>query len=223
MIIESHTLSPAQQGMLFQTLVSPGTGAYLNQMIFDFPQELHPATFWRAWEQVVEYHPILRSSVRWVGLEEPVLDVHDHVNLPIVERDLRDLPDQKQKEFIESYLHEDRCLGVDLNSAPTHALYFVSPAGCTFLLYPYLPSYYFRWSFNGSIVSPSVRSLPVLSKGTTPATSSQQTVPCLCGLACATGFFKGGALLEGKVEGICKPYSRKSSLLVWLPAIMVNL
>jgi amino acid adenylation domain-containing protein len=118
MILESHTLSPAQQGMLFQTLVSPDTGAYLNQMIFDFPEALHPATFWRAWEQVVESHPILRSSVRWVGLEEPVLDVHDHVNLSIVERDLRELPDQKQKEYIESYLHEDRCLGVDLNSAP---------------------------------------------------------------------------------------------------------
>ena len=57
-----YTLSPTQQGMLFHTLSDQRTGAYFQQIVYTLHGALDAAAFRRAWQQVVDRHPALRST-----------------------------------------------------------------------------------------------------------------------------------------------------------------
>ena len=66
-----YPLSPMQQGMLFHTLQSPGTGVCFEQDSYVIHGDLDPARFKRAWEQVVAALPVLRTVFLWEDIEEP--------------------------------------------------------------------------------------------------------------------------------------------------------
>lgn len=48
-----------------------------------------------AWARLVARHPILRTSFRWEGIEEPLQDVHLSADLPWREEDWRGLRDEE--------------------------------------------------------------------------------------------------------------------------------
>ena len=60
-----YPLSPMQEGMLFHTLMNPGTGIYLMQNRYCVEGDLDQAVFRRAWTQVIARHSILRTSFVW--------------------------------------------------------------------------------------------------------------------------------------------------------------
>ena len=89
-IEDLYPLAPLQEGLLFHTLSSPGSGVYVLQLNCTVHGELDTAAFRRAWEAVVERHPVLRTSFRWRGLDAPLQAVHGRVEtgeLPVVEAD----------------------------------------------------------------------------------------------------------------------------------------
>ena len=57
-----YPLSPMQEGMLFHTLMNPGTGIYLMQNRYYVEGDVDAELFRRAWEQVIARHSILRTS-----------------------------------------------------------------------------------------------------------------------------------------------------------------
>ena len=84
-----YPLSPMQQGMLFHTVYERESGPYFEQSVFTLEGELDVASFQRAWQFVVDRHPILRSSFIW-DLEKPLQVVHRKVAIKIHEQDWRD-------------------------------------------------------------------------------------------------------------------------------------
>jgi surfactin family lipopeptide synthetase C len=60
-----YQLSPMQQGMLFHTIYAPESGAYFEQSVFTIKGELEVGAFERAWQHIIDRHPILRSSFLW--------------------------------------------------------------------------------------------------------------------------------------------------------------
>jgi len=64
---DAYPLTPLQEGMLFHTLADPGSGAYLEQLVFEI-DDLRPEAFEQAWREVVSRHEVLRTSVHWEGL-----------------------------------------------------------------------------------------------------------------------------------------------------------
>ncbi|WP_394831236.1 non-ribosomal peptide synthase/polyketide synthase [Pendulispora rubella] len=120
-----YRLSPMQQGMLFHTLRDPHSGVYLEQVRCVLDGDLDVAMFERAWRRAVEWHPALRVSLHWEGLEEPVQIVRRRVDVPFVHEDLRALSESQQRTWILSYLANERARGFDLTRAPLMSLLLV--------------------------------------------------------------------------------------------------
>ncbi len=117
-ITDSYPLAPMQQGMLFHHLLGTHPGADLEQITATLPEDLDVLAFQRAWQTVVARHPVLRTSFRWEGLDEPLQDVHAGVEPPWEVHDLRGLPATARRDRFEEWLVTDRTRGFDLRHAP---------------------------------------------------------------------------------------------------------
>ncbi|PSL55729.1 non-ribosomal peptide synthase protein (TIGR01720 family)/amino acid adenylation domain-containing protein [Saccharothrix carnea] len=82
-----YPLTPLQAGMVFHSLVEPG--AYVDRMRLVLDGVSDPEALARAWQRVVDRTPVLRTSVVWEGVDEPVQVVHRRVELPVTGADER--------------------------------------------------------------------------------------------------------------------------------------
>ncbi|MDY7096206.1 MAG: amino acid adenylation domain-containing protein, partial [Acidobacteriota bacterium] len=113
-----YGLSPLQQGMLFHNLVQPEGGFYMAQNGHQVAGRLDIDIFRQAWQTVVDAHPVLRTSFRWDGLDEPVQVVHGEAEVPVRYEDWSDLSSDEQRRRLDEYLEEDRRQSFPLDSAP---------------------------------------------------------------------------------------------------------
>ncbi|MDC8016187.1 non-ribosomal peptide synthetase [Tahibacter soli] len=86
-IQDVYPLSPLQEGILFHHLIENEGDAYLLRSVVAFDSRARLDRFLRAVQTVIDRHDILRSSLRWVGLAQPVQVVHRAASLPLVELD----------------------------------------------------------------------------------------------------------------------------------------
>jgi amino acid adenylation domain-containing protein len=112
-----YPLSPMQQGMLFETLAGE-RGVYFIQIAWTLRGDLDAAAFLRAWQEVTDRHPILRTGFAWERLERPVQVVRRRATLPVHEEDLRGLPAAEQQDRVARFLAADREQGFDLTKPP---------------------------------------------------------------------------------------------------------
>ena len=77
--------------MLFHSLVDAEGRAYHDQVHVRLSGVSDPRAFGLAWQRVVDRTPVLRSSVVWEGVDEPLQVVQREVVLPIVHHDWRHL------------------------------------------------------------------------------------------------------------------------------------
>src|SRR5690349_7315677 len=89
-----YALAPLQQGILFHALYAAEAGVYLVEIVWTLEGELDAACFQRAWQEVVDRHPILRTAFVWERLEKPMQLVRRRVPIAVEERDLRALPEE---------------------------------------------------------------------------------------------------------------------------------
>jgi len=117
-IEDIYPLSPMQQGMLFHSLYSPESGEYIEQLCCKLQGNLDVVAFERAWQEVIDRHPILRTSFIWEGLEEPLQVVQRIATLKIEQADWRQVPQKEQGKRLADYFLSDRSRGFDLSIAP---------------------------------------------------------------------------------------------------------
>jgi amino acid adenylation domain-containing protein/non-ribosomal peptide synthase protein (TIGR01720 family) len=113
-----YPLTPMQQGMLFHTLLSPGSGVYFEQLVCRLRAPFDAAAFEQAWQRVLERHSVLRTAFVWEGLERPLQVVHQRLRLPIERHDWRGLTEAEQEAKFSAFLSEDRERGFALGQAP---------------------------------------------------------------------------------------------------------
>jgi amino acid adenylation domain-containing protein len=117
--IESiYPLSPMQQGMLFHTLYAPSSGVYVEQLSCTLTGKLEIAAFERAWQQVVERHPVLRTLFVWEHGKQPLQVVCKSVSLPWIIHDWQEFSAIEQQERLQTLLQMEREQGFELNKAP---------------------------------------------------------------------------------------------------------
>ncbi|MHC8306627.1 amino acid adenylation domain-containing protein [Pseudomonas sp. PB3P13] len=88
-IEDLYPLSPMQAGLLFHSVYESAPGAYVNQLSVEV-RGLDAGRLGRAWQAVLDTHPILRSSFHFPdGFEAPVQVVHRHLQLPLTCLDWR--------------------------------------------------------------------------------------------------------------------------------------
>ncbi|MCE4056445.1 non-ribosomal peptide synthetase [Pseudomonas sp. Au-Pse12] len=127
-IEDLYPLTPMQQGMLFHTLYEPQEQAYINQLRLDI-HGLDPQRFAAAWQEALDRHPILRSSVHWEGLDSAHQLVRSQVKVPLqvlqaAPMDLDLLAEQQRRQGFE--LHRApllRLLLVPLADNNWHLIY----------------------------------------------------------------------------------------------------
>ncbi|VEP18728.1 Non-ribosomal peptide synthase [Hyella patelloides LEGE 07179] len=113
-----YPLSPLQQVMLFHSFDKPASGVYVNQTSWDFYGELNLSAFVRAWQQVMDRHPVLRTAFVWGNLKEPLQIVSRYVKLDWSEQDWQNVPHAQQQKRLENLLDTDRKRGFELSEAP---------------------------------------------------------------------------------------------------------
>ncbi|MEE4150888.1 syringopeptin non-ribosomal peptide synthetase SypC, partial [Pseudomonas viridiflava] len=84
-IQDIYALAPLQEGILYHHLATDEGDPYVLQMLFAFDDRECLAGFASALQSVVERHDILRTSVVWEGLEQPVQVVWRHAKLSLEE------------------------------------------------------------------------------------------------------------------------------------------
>ena len=88
----SYPLSPMQQGMLLHSLHEEG--AYVQQMICSLSERINTTLFVKAWQRVLDRHPVLRSSLHCEGVEGPLQNVHSNLQCPFASEDWSTLTPQ---------------------------------------------------------------------------------------------------------------------------------
>ena len=113
-----YELSPMQLGMLFQTLLAPGTGMFVEEQMSSVPDAVHPGLVERAWNNVAGRTAVLRSSFHWRDIQQPVQVVHRHAAIRVEYLDLcRREPNVAAAEFAD-FREERRRRGFDLETPP---------------------------------------------------------------------------------------------------------
>ena len=115
---ESYPLSPLQEGMLFHSLASIGTGVDIEQIICSIHEKLNIEAFQRAWGRVVERNAVLRSKFEWEDISESRQIVIPNISFKGEYFDWKSLSTLKQKESLELYIQRDRAHGFDIDQVP---------------------------------------------------------------------------------------------------------
>ena len=71
-IVDAYPLSPTQQGMLFESLYASDPSLYVEHISWDLQGDLNVAAYRRAWDEVVQRHPALRTAMVWESIERPL-------------------------------------------------------------------------------------------------------------------------------------------------------
>ncbi|WP_241144608.1 condensation domain-containing protein, partial [Achromobacter xylosoxidans] len=89
MLEDVYPVSPVQEGMIFHSLESPGSGLYVNQLSVPVGN-VDVARFAQAWRTLVARHPILRTGILWqAGLSRPLQLVYREVDSEVALLDWR--------------------------------------------------------------------------------------------------------------------------------------
>jgi amino acid adenylation domain-containing protein len=91
---------------------------YFEQLSCRIAGGLDVAAFRRAWQTVVERHPVLRTAFLWDGLAEPLQVVRRRVELVWQEADWRGLEASEQQARVAEALARDRQRDFELERAP---------------------------------------------------------------------------------------------------------
>jgi amino acid adenylation domain-containing protein len=121
-----YELSPMQLGMLFQSLLSPKAGVFVEQIAVRLPSAIVRTSFERAWQAAVDRTPVLRSSFHWGDLEKPVQVVHRRVPVRVQVLDWRGVPPAGHERHVTDYLRRERSLAFELDAPPLMRLTLAS-------------------------------------------------------------------------------------------------
>ena len=113
-----YPLSPMQEGMLFHSVSDPDSTAYLSQCTYTYKGVLNTDDYKRAWQRVVDQHPVLRTLVLWDQKERPLQLVRRQVTLEWQEEDWRTSSSEEQCHQLERFLEHDRHQSFNFKKAP---------------------------------------------------------------------------------------------------------
>lgn len=116
-IEDVYPLTPMQSGLLYHNLLDQRRKLYLEQIHLELEGVSDPARLAAAWQAVVDRTSVLRTSVHWSGLAEPVQVVHASAELPVTVTDWTGLDDVGHEQAVNGLLDAEQHRGLDLSKA----------------------------------------------------------------------------------------------------------
>jgi amino acid adenylation domain-containing protein len=123
----------------------------IEQIVCALHEGIDAPAFEQAWGRVIGRHPVLRTSFRWQGLEQPIQEVRRYLRCPMEQADWCGLPEEEQEARLDDYLRTDRRIGFELNKAPLMRLVLFRCAEA---------DYKFIWTFHHALLDG--RSFPLV-------------------------------------------------------------
>jgi amino acid adenylation domain-containing protein len=102
-----YPLTSTQQGILFQSIQSPGLGMYLNQISLNIHGNLDSRWIKKVWQTLLMRHALLRTAFYFTELDTPVQVVYKCAQVVFSYKNLSHLLSPKQEEQIKKFLTED--------------------------------------------------------------------------------------------------------------------
>ena len=118
-IEDVYPATPLQRGMLFHSAETPGSGTYFERLHHGVRGGFDTAAFRRAWQVVVDRHPILRT--RFAGVDDPETAhqvVLRRMEVAWQEQDWRGHDPADLDERLEADFREVSRRGFDVSTAP---------------------------------------------------------------------------------------------------------
>ncbi|NET44013.1 condensation domain-containing protein [Okeania sp. SIO2B3] len=134
-----YPLSPSQQGILFETLASPGSGIHIEQTVLSLQGNFNLIAWEKAWKIIIERHSILRTGFVWKNQDQPAQFVLQTVKIPLETEDWREFSPSHQKEKLTDYIQTKRQQGFNLTQVPIMSLALFQVGDDT---------YQFVWTFH---------------------------------------------------------------------------
>jgi amino acid adenylation domain-containing protein len=114
----AYPLSPLQQGIFFECLRGQDRSLYVEQATCLIDGTVERESFARAWQMVIDRHPVLRTAFVWKADGDVEQIVATHVPVPYHEEDWSNRPGAEQERAWHAYLDRERQAGFDLDRAP---------------------------------------------------------------------------------------------------------
>src|SRR5262245_24758866 len=111
-IEDAYPLSPMQQGMLFHSLYATNTGIYVSSHAW-LLKRLDDSAFERAWQKVLDRHPILRTAFSWKNTDQPLQAVLPHVKVPLERQNWKGSSQAESEARLNAYLQTDQVRGFE--------------------------------------------------------------------------------------------------------------
>ncbi len=134
-----YALSPAQKGMLFQSLSERTPGMYIEQFCCLIHGDLDIARFERAWSDIIEQQQVLRTSFFLNDLVFPLQLIHRSTPLSFHYDDWQKLSADECEMRLQHYLEQERTRGFDVSRPPLMRFALIKIEEYT---------YRFVWSFH---------------------------------------------------------------------------
>ncbi len=114
-----YPLTPLQQGILFHTLYSPGSGVFIDQIHFDLDLKQNQITAFKDyWGKLVERHQALRTAFIWRDVSQPAQVVKTKVELNWQTLSFSGLDQAQQERQFSQLLNQQRDIDFDFAHAP---------------------------------------------------------------------------------------------------------
>ncbi|WP_341325221.1 amino acid adenylation domain-containing protein [Methylotuvimicrobium sp. KM2] len=124
-IEDIYPLGPMQEGMLFYALMYPGSGIYHMLDRYEVDGAVDVDAFRAAWQDVLDRHPILRTSFLWEEYSRPHQFVHKQVALPFNYQDWREVPLHAQERRFDELLRAEVKTGFDFTTGHLMRIHLV--------------------------------------------------------------------------------------------------
>lgn len=106
-IEDLYELSHMQLGMLLDNIYAKDSGGYHQQLIFEMKGALDEELFKQAWANLINAHPILRTSFHWEDLDKPLQVVHQQVDFRWNQKDFTSLEKKSAAKAVEELAEGD--------------------------------------------------------------------------------------------------------------------
>ena len=107
-IEDAYPLTMLQSGMLFEGAYNEEAAIYHNVGTYHLQAPFNLRVMETAIRQVMQRHPILRTSFDLTSFSEPLQLVHPNVKLPLLVDDLRDFSESEQEERVARWFEEEK-------------------------------------------------------------------------------------------------------------------
>ena len=115
---DCYAVSALQLGMLLHSTVSPGEGVYIQQKILALDEKLDLSSFEQALLDLVDRHPVLRTTFCLESPGRAIQIVHRHPKLRVEINDWSELAAEVQQKKLRRFLDEDKRKPFDFAEGP---------------------------------------------------------------------------------------------------------